>query len=248
MSREKEPDFFIQEGNWEKGIDWYKSQFRGIGRICGESSVKYTTHPVRRGVPERIYSVMPEAKLIYIVRDPIYRVVSDYVQLVTDGIESRDIQDVLQPVEDSPYVWRSRYYTQLEQYLSYFPRSSILVMTLEDLSSNPKETMRQVFDFLGVHPGFYSPEFYRVKHPTREKRRKNKFALVLKRMAESRLGRIFHADFRRAFGRVLYYPISRPIDRPVLSESLHVELRDYLKDDVARLRRFAGHEFGTWLL
>lgn len=79
MSREKELNFFIKERNWYKGIEWYKSNFTTKAMIYGESSPNYTNYPFFMGVPERMCSVVPEAKLIYIVRDPIDRVISHYV-------------------------------------------------------------------------------------------------------------------------------------------------------------------------
>ena len=65
MSREKELNFFVDELNWNKGIEWYKSNFIGEAKIHGESSPNYTNYPFFAGVPERMYSVVPKAKLIY---------------------------------------------------------------------------------------------------------------------------------------------------------------------------------------
>ena len=67
MSPEKELNFFVLERNWRKGIKWYKSNFTGKARVYGESSPNYTMYPFFDGVPERIYSVAPDARLIYIL-------------------------------------------------------------------------------------------------------------------------------------------------------------------------------------
>ena len=68
MSAEKELNFFVEEKNWPRGIAWYESQFDPDAPVRGESSPTYTAYPEYHGVPERIRSVVPDAKLIYLVR------------------------------------------------------------------------------------------------------------------------------------------------------------------------------------
>jgi hypothetical protein len=133
MSREKELNFFIFERNWHKEIKWYKSNFVKKAKISGESSPGYTSYPFFDGVPERMYSVVPKAKLIYIVRDPIDRIISHYIHQYSAGLENRKLSDALKGFDNNRYVCRSKYYTQLEQYLKYFERSRILIITQEDL-------------------------------------------------------------------------------------------------------------------
>src|SRR5919106_4193832 len=70
MSRPKELDFFVEGANWEKGVDWYRSRFDGAAKARGESSPNYTAHPMLAGVPERMAELVPDAKLIFMVRDP----------------------------------------------------------------------------------------------------------------------------------------------------------------------------------
>lgn len=66
MSSLKELDFFVDEFNWPKGIDWYRKQFSSVAPIRGESSPSYTHFPKLKGVPERIHHLIPDAKLICI--------------------------------------------------------------------------------------------------------------------------------------------------------------------------------------
>src|ERR671930_166623 len=77
MSREKELNFFVAGKNWERGLDWYEAQF-SAAPVRGESSPAYSAYPFYPGVPERIRSVVPEAQVVYLVRDPVERVVSHY--------------------------------------------------------------------------------------------------------------------------------------------------------------------------
>ena len=130
MSKGKELNFFVSEYNWYKGVEWYKSNFIGTARIHGESSPSYTDYPFLKGVPERMYSIVPKVKLIYILRDPIDRIISQYVQWYTRRGENRTLEDGLKHLDNTNrYIRRSKYFMQLKQYLDYFPRSNILIIT-----------------------------------------------------------------------------------------------------------------------
>src|SRR5690606_18287453 len=67
MSKPKELNFFIAERNWPRGEAWYRRQFDPRAKVRGESSPNYTAYPQHTGVPERMHSLVPDAKLIYIV-------------------------------------------------------------------------------------------------------------------------------------------------------------------------------------
>src|SRR5918996_3904116 len=85
MSRPKELNFFVAELNWSLGTDWYASHFRADAAVRGESSPHYTNLPRFAGVAERISSVLPDAKLIYMVREPVDRALSNYLHNVAGG-------------------------------------------------------------------------------------------------------------------------------------------------------------------
>lgn len=95
MSRQKELNFFIEERNWSRGIQWYKSHFEAEAKIYGESSPNYTMYPIWKSVPERMFSVIPETKLIYIIRNPIEQIISHYVHKYAVGKENRSIEQAL---------------------------------------------------------------------------------------------------------------------------------------------------------
>ena len=248
MSREKELNFFISQRNWPKGVDWYKSNFTRQTKICGEASPNYTCHPAFSGVPERIYHVVPKVKLIYILRDPIDRIISHYIHRVADRLELRTITEALADFNNNPYIRRSKYYMQLEQYLTYFPTSNILILTLEDLRRDCIQTLQQVFRFLNVDETFHSPKFTRIQHSSNTKRQKNRFGLILKTISNSNFAKIFSTDIRQKIGAVAYVPFSQEIEHPTLDESLRLELIDYLSQDINQLKAFVGRNFTEWCL
>jgi hypothetical protein len=86
-----EPNFFVAEHNWPRGRGWYESLFDGADQaaVIGECSPCYTWAHVYRGVPERMAQVIPQARLVYVVRDPIARMQSMYMHQVSAGRERR---------------------------------------------------------------------------------------------------------------------------------------------------------------
>ena len=88
MSKPKELNFFVAELNWDLGLDWYASRFDDRFPVRGESSPHYTNLPRFTGVAERIREHCPDARLIYMVRDPIKRILSHWVHATGAGYET----------------------------------------------------------------------------------------------------------------------------------------------------------------
>ena len=121
MSKPKELNFFVEELNWDLGLDWYASRFDDRFKVRGESSPHYTNLPRFTGVAERIHEHCPDARLIYMVRDPIKRILSHWVHATGAGYETGELVEVLSE-PDSSYMNRSKYWMQLQPYLELFDR------------------------------------------------------------------------------------------------------------------------------
>src|SRR5262245_46073038 len=89
MSDLKEPHFFSSGLGWDKGEEWYCSLFTeaGSATAVGESSTSYSKFPDVRHVPERAISLIPDLRVVYLVRDPIERIRSQYLHHVVMGEE-----------------------------------------------------------------------------------------------------------------------------------------------------------------
>jgi sulfotransferase family protein len=249
MSADKEPRFFNEEWNWHRGLEWYEAQFPERAAIRGESTPDYTKFPAMRNVPERIHSVIPDARLIYLVRDPIDRIVSHYVDAYSFGRVHGTLEDELAHFEDCHFVNCSRYYLQLEQYLEYFDPGSILVLVSEELRNDRQRTLQTAFRFLGVEESFAAPEWETTHYGGEDLRRKTRIGYGLLRLAEV----VRSSPMRRYLPRQLMAPIrafnaltARRIQRPTMDESLRAELAEYLREDVDKLRRFTGQQFESW--
>ncbi len=249
MSREKELVYFIEELNWSKGIDWYRSRFASNAPVLGESSTGYSHCTVFPGVPERMHHVVPEARLIYVLRDPVERILSSYIHTWASGEEKRPLNEALKEPESSPYVLRSMYYRQLEQYLPYFPDSRILIITAEALLGKDRlSTLKKVFAFLEVDDSFWSKRFALTWHETRFKRKNTRVGELLEAWPLKEKLRFLPFEVRGAAERLLLLPFSRRVNRPLLGEGLQEGVVRVLKPDIDRLRSHTGQRFSEWSL
>ena len=241
----KEPDFFIAERGWRRGLEWYESLFdagaaAGAAAI-GEASPNYTMFPTFAGVPERMSQVIPSARLIYLLRDPIDRMVSSYLHALSRAGETAPPERAL--LERPHYLDASRYSVQIERFLDRYDRSQLLILLAEDLDRRREATLDRVLSFLGLPEG-WRPADLDVRHGavnTRVPRRWSRKlgALVirgripafpcLRRVAKTRLGTraVTAAD-------------------TALTDDARKRLEDLLRPDVERLRNHLGRDFEGW--
>lgn len=249
MSRIKELNFFNEKYNWKKGIQWYESNFheRPAKKIYGEASPNYTNYKISPEVPERMHSLIPQAKLIYLVRDPIQRMVAHYVHKYSSGRENRDIDTALSNIHEKSYFHRSLYYAQLQQFLDYYSASNILVIATENLRSQRRQTLRKIFSFLGVDSDFYSQTYTLERHKSLKKRRKTELG---QKIANTALGQTLewasHTNAGAVLSHLMYFPFSEPMAKPILSPGVKHFLQEHVKEDADKLRQFTGYPFEFW--
>ncbi|MEZ4620948.1 MAG: sulfotransferase domain-containing protein [Caldilineaceae bacterium] len=145
----KEPGFFHQHADWQEQLsDYHALYLPGAGQICGEASTMYTFLPEWQETPQRLFEYNPNLKLIYIMRDPVARVLSNYTHDLVRSIvkEAPEIAIFKDPV----YINRSRYAVQMRPYLELFDRNQILFLIFEDYVTNQACTLQKVAEFLGI--------------------------------------------------------------------------------------------------
>ncbi len=184
----KEVHFF--DLNFHKGVDWYRDQFPTFakyvsqsgeqsiadeqdnfirGFITGESSPYYIFHP---SVPQRLYQLFPQVKLIVLLRDPVARAISHYNHEIRLNAEYLSIEDAIAQEEfrlkgeiekilacetyysfnhqHYSYLSRGTYIEQLTTWMSFFPREQFLILKSEDFYDNPAVILNKAFDFLNL--------------------------------------------------------------------------------------------------
>jgi Sulfotransferase family len=264
MSSPKELNFFVTEADlvrapfpplpplrppqkpvssWNRGVDWYASQFQASARVRGESSVSYTL-PWCPGVAERMASVVPEAKLILMVRDPVERLVSQYLNYRGLRRERRPLAEAaLGP--NNAYVARSQYAANLRPYLERFPRSQIHLERQEELLERRPETMRRIFAFLEVDEGFWSPEMERLRNASGRKGRAYRLAERLRRRRIVAPLYRLRPEAKWRLERLVTR--GRPaVERPAVDRALRRRLVGELEEDIAELEELTGWDLSGW--
>jgi len=226
----------------------YEKLFDPAFKVRGEVSPNYTVYPRRTGAPERIKEVAPDAKLIYAVRDPVTRAVSQYQHHVATLNERRSLPDALREDlkdPDSLYICPGFYALQLERYLQHFPQERILVVDQADLLSNRQATLREIFAFLSVDDSFVSTGFEEEVLTAKDHRTYSKFVVMLAWLRTTpllKLPRGMRVFMRRSLERV----VSQPLEASTLDDDLRRQLQELYADDAKRFRELTGKTFPTW--
>ena len=247
----KEIHFFTKKNITSELLDNYFSNFQTHKKLSGSSPQNYTKRHVRdfSGVPRRLYKYLPNIKLIYIVRDPMKRIISHYNEAQEGGYAPNErLNSFLKDYKNNHYVKTSMYYFQLQAYLEYFSMDQILVIESERLMTNRLETINTVFDFLGVDM-MYNESIFNYKTNTSAKKLRNNY-----------LGRIIFDTYFNNLKKVIPLKIRKILKKnsvlrrlsrtSIINEkiepALEIKIREYLAKDVKQLRLLTGQNFNSW--
>jgi len=133
---------------YDRGLDWYRANFPFKG-LTGESSPSYLVHA---DVPARVKTVLPDVKLIAILRNPVERAYSAYNRNVRRKRESRSFAEAIAggPMLEFAYLERGLYAEQIEHWLQHFRREQLLVIGAEKFFVDTLPVLGRVFNFLGL--------------------------------------------------------------------------------------------------
>lgn len=162
LSIPKEPQFF--SFRYDRGLGHYASQFpEPTGSVLLDASTSYTMLRAAEDldredapgnaapVPERIHALNPDAKLIYVLRDPAERAASAYRHMrKASGAPSGPVS-LMACLRERPILeLTSRYSVQAERYLDVFPRENLHFVAFRRLKAEPADVARECFAFLGL--------------------------------------------------------------------------------------------------
>ncbi|MEM9843198.1 MAG: sulfotransferase domain-containing protein [Pseudomonadota bacterium] len=150
MTDPKEPYYFSDDPVYAKGADWYGGLFAGAtsGDVLGEASTHYTKRPELPETVTRMKTALPEVKLVYMIRDPMARIVSHYIHEWSQGVLSVPLAEALD--SHGPLVDYGRYGWQVAPYIEAYGRDAILLTSLERMKVDPGGELARVAAHIGV--------------------------------------------------------------------------------------------------
>ena len=223
----KELNFF--NVHFDLGVEWYRQCFPvprwedGRRTITGEATPEYLPH---RHAAERMARVIPQARLIALLRSPVDRAYSDYQMVARKGQGTRTFEeaiaakkprraskgdkslgtgdDGLRLDDRCKYLSRGVYVDHLLRWSEFFPKEQMLVLKSEDLFEHQRETLKRVLAFLKLpdwEPEAAGPQRPRI--PTfrnkRDKRNKGRYEEKVDPATRRRLERYFEPHNRRLY-------------------------------------------------
>ncbi|HEY8428262.1 MAG TPA: sulfotransferase [Sandaracinaceae bacterium] len=238
MTTPKEPCFFSDDDVYARGIAWYEGLFAAGAQAAlrGESSTHYTKLPTYPRTIERIRAHRIEPKLVYVMRDPIDRLVSHYVH---EWTEARIDEPIDVAIDRHPeLVDYGCYAMQLRPYFEAFGAERVLPVSLHRLEAAPQAELTRICRFLGYRgEPRWNPAFAR-RNVTAERLRKSPIRDAL---VEQPLLAVFRRLLPKQV-RERAKDLWRMKERPLLPPEQRARLAERFDADLAELGRWLGLE------
>jgi hypothetical protein len=247
MSEPKELSFFNIDSNYQRGGTWYSSFFKQWSRetIAGECTPSYLWD---EKVPGRIKTLLPEARFIILLRNPVDRAYSAYWYAVANCDEDLSFEEALEaePVRKelspevrgfSSYIDRGLYSRQVKRYLEKYDRSQVLIVIREDYKNDQVALLSKVTKFLEVD---CDHEFIlKARHITRNVTRIPRFKKVHGHIP------LLMRRFSLA-GRVLRRLNLKREAYPPLSANMRRKLSERFRESNSELEMILGRKLDVW--
>ncbi len=249
MTSTKEPHVLCGPPDWRQRLFLYDRLFDRDAPARGEVSPGYAALPRDPDVPRRIHEIVPGARLVYLVRDPVERAIAHYSQEVTVRVETRGVDEALLPNDPNcVYVGASKYAAQVEAYLRVFDQQQLLVVDSTDLRHRRRQTLGRIFAHVGADPAYWHPQAFEREDNSRfaENVRRPKAEIAIARnRAYQRLRPLMPEWPRRAIRMGLRRFAADPVI-PEVTEVMRSELAETLAPEAERLRALTGERFESW--
>ncbi|MGH2796046.1 MAG: sulfotransferase [Actinomycetota bacterium] len=241
----KEINFFDDHNAFAQGVEWYSGLFTDAGdrKAVGEATPSYLTVPE---AAERMASLVPDARLVAILRNPVDRAYSHYLHARYYGLERVTFPEAVERERTAPegaawpyYLLSGRYLIHLERLVEHFPREQLLVLLLDDLEQDPAGTFRTLCRHLHIDESVLPKIVGEVTNRYRESRFPRTFGLILKPAVWKRIPQRYRPKVARVFTREGREP--EPID-----ERTRDELTRYFAEDNRRLGEWLGRDLSIW--
>lgn len=235
MAKPKELRFFT-DYFWSQGVEWYENYFHTTKTYCGETSPQYAHWP---HVPERMAAIVPRIKLIYMVREPMARLRSQYLMAARRGWSKGSFESY---IDQHPYALEdSLYGKQISRFLNHFPLSSIHILETQDLKNRRDQALAKVFQFIGANTEYSSIFFRQERHVGKTEVYPNALG---KRIDSSRLmkwsKRVLPMEVQHHLRNMILAPFAGVQPSTALPEAKRKSLDILFREQVEQLRSLTG--------
>lgn len=221
-------------------------------KAMGEASPWYLY--VKSAAPA-IKEVLPDVKLVAILRDPVDRAFSNYLHAVGEGLEPlSSFREAMEAEESrirenwSPrfhYKSKGFYYQQLQHYLKFFRREQLKIYLYEDLANEPEALFADVFDYLGVDPLFTVDVGKRHNESRTARSRTIKQVLekdnIVRRCTRSAVPKRWRKTIRKNVSALNLKP------KPKLSSQDRKQYIEVYRDDIEKLEQLIDCDLSNWV-
>ncbi len=263
MTKPKEPRFFLVWENQEQmrvhekenrpvfnaynTLEKYTALF-AEGKyhpIRGESSPQYLSY---LHCAAKISKLIPNVKIIAVLRNPVDRAFSNYVMYKNWRVEKKNFEEAIEEelkngrlscIQDLRYLSLGKYVEQLKPYLSLFPANQLKICLYDDFKTSPENFLKDIFDFLGVDNTFI---------PKIETRHNVSF---IRRYAEKpKIDKLLNVT-RRGFRKLNITFLERAIQqhrfyKPLFKAEVRKKIINYYVDEISQLERLLNKDLSGW--
>jgi hypothetical protein len=236
-----EPHYFSTE--YERGPDWYRSLFAEAAQraVIGEKSADYLSH---REAASRMSKMLPQAKIVVQLRNPVERAYSDYCMLYRRGTLDRGPEAYFAEgaAERDRFLGGGLYAEHLGRFFDHFPSDQILTLLTEDIEARPEESLERISRHIGVTPHIDREALGRRENDSTESLLPLPIRKALKPFKDA--VRPFRGArwFEAARGA-----LAKPVKYPPLSGTARGFLANYYRKDIVALGEMIGRDLSSWL-
>lgn len=243
FSDEKEPGFFNSTADWMLRLEEYHSLYSpSPGQLCGEASTMYTFLPEFKETHMRLHEYNPNLKLIYMMRQPVERIISHYAHRVNHGHALALPEKAV--LDDPSFIQRSRYGFQIQPYIQLFGRNKIHFILFEDYTSDPIEILMNVASFLGVSPEPFKEVDLSAKNQSEGRKYLGKEGREIRTSSFAKAAApLVPESIRKA---VKKYFVREMTKKPAFPAELRKTLWDALENDVQLVEQLMGRRLNEW--
>ncbi len=240
MPELKEPNYFSDDEQFSRGISWYSSLFDTAldSELLGEASTHYTKLPTYPQTIQRLSEQIESPKLIYVMRHPVDRLISQYIHEWTQGNINVCIDEAINKY--NKLIDYSRYAYQLSPYIDKYGKENILPVFFENIKSRPQLELERICKFIGYSQ---KPVWNHNLLPSNvSKDRIRKFPLY-ELLVETELARMLRRAIVPKSVRNILKENFKMNKRPVLSIESSNILETEFNKDLSKFNNWFGYDF-----